>query len=435
MISRVHVSLLAALPAMIPALASAQFIPVPINDVSHLAFRYLIEEIPTLGTPGSEANSNATGLNEQGDVAAIVEDDSWKGHAAIYRDGELTLLDPIYPGGGATPRGINDLGEVCGWADAQVPPAVVAHPMVWTEEDGMVDLAADVGLLGGWAWGINNSGQVSLALGYAYVWDPVTGLQEIRYPDSPAGFSGAEAWEINNAGVVCGEARRQENELHAFRYDSATGAITDLHAGMPDAESFRMSRAYGINDNNDIAGTAVAYTWELYPMVWRGDGTTIQMGCGDVRPDLLYCTAEHINMRGDVIGHDLSFEPGIPGVGWLAFGVLEGDLRKYTVESFLAPDALSTWTRLHPFEINEARQVCGTGLNAGHTRGFLLTPYPVVPGDFTTDFIVGFDDLLIALSNWGRERVRPLEGDADLDGDVDFDDLLVVLSGWGDYAP
>ena len=426
MISRVHVSLLLALPAMIPAIASAQPIPVPIDDVSHLAFRYLIEEIPTLGTPGSEANSNATGLNEQGDVAAIVEDDSWHSYAAIYRDGELILLDPIYPGGGATPRGINDLGEVCGWADAQVPPAVVAHPMVWTEEDGMVDLAADAGLIGGWAWGINNSGQVSLALGYAYVWDPVTGLQEIRYPDSPVGFASAQAWEINNAGVVCGEARRQDNELHAFRYDSATDTITDLH----DAAAFRMSRAYGINDNNDVAGLAVAYSWEIYPMVWAGDGTTIQMGTGDVRPDLLYSTAEHINMRGDVTGHDTSVEPATPGVGWLAFGVLKGDLRKYTVESFLAPDALSTWSQLHPFEINEARQVCGTGLNAGHTRGFLLTPYPVVPGDFTTDVIVGVEDVLIVLANWGRDPVRPLEGDTDLDGDVDVSDFLLLLANW-----
>jgi hypothetical protein len=53
----------------------------------------------------------------------------------------------------------------------------------------------------------------------------------------------------------------------------------------------------------------------------------------------------------------------------------------------------------------------------------------VTPGDVNFDGIVGFDDLLAVLSNWG-----PCQGlcseDSDGSGDVGFGDLLDVLSNW-----
>ena len=44
------------------------------------------------------------------------------------------------------------------------------------------------------------------------------------------------------------------------------------------------------------------------------------------------------------------------------------------------------------------------------------------------DQLVGVDDLLILLANWGNAGT----GDADGSGAVDVDDLLLVLNGWGD---
>jgi 6-phosphogluconolactonase (cycloisomerase 2 family) len=52
---------------------------------------------------------------------------------------------------------------------------------------------------------------------------------------------------------------------------------------------------------------------------------------------------------------------------------------------------------------------------------------PEVPGDVDGDGVVGFADLLMVLSDWGRAG-----GPADVDGDgiVGFRDLLIVLSSW-----
>lgn len=51
------------------------------------------------------------------------------------------------------------------------------------------------------------------------------------------------------------------------------------------------------------------------------------------------------------------------------------------------------------------------------------------PSDLTGDEVVGFDDLLEVLSNWG-----PCPGcaqDVDQDDVVGFSDLLMILSNWG----
>ena len=61
---------------------------------------------------------------------------------------------------------------------------------------------------------------------------------------------------------------------------------------------------------------------------------------------------------------------------------------------------------------------------------------PPIPGDFTFDDRVAFDDFLI-LSRWfDREPdtdVLPAyhRGDADLDADVDFDDFRILADNYG----
>jgi len=56
------------------------------------------------------------------------------------------------------------------------------------------------------------------------------------------------------------------------------------------------------------------------------------------------------------------------------------------------------------------------------------------PGDVSPNAEVGFDDLLVLLSNWGSP-CEPCAGDLDEDESIDFDDLLLLLSSWGPCLP
>ena len=341
------------------------------SDVVAQTPTYEIIELGTFGTDPS-TNSNATGMNELGHVAGLAEDDNGQNHAFLYRDGALINLGGLPGGGGfANGKGVNDLGQVVGQANAPAPggPGWTGRPFVWTEGQGMVDPEPNDPSYGTWCWGINNSGQLALSLSEAYFWDPVSGATQIELPGAPTGF-GSSAWEINNSGEVCGSVRNGSVFLHAFRYDSATDTIEDLH----DPVTYAHSEGYGINDNGDIAGWAVRHDNFKHPMVWAADGRTIVLPTGDLTQFHVLSQAEHINNAGTVVGLDIS---GLaePPIGWVAYDVLNAPSPvKFDLRSVLSLEDQTHWTRMHPFEVNESGQICGTGTIDGKTRAFLMTP-------------------------------------------------------------
>ena len=333
---------------------------------------YQIEEIGTFAAPtNTSAGSGATGLNELGEVVGIAHDDSMSPHSFLYRNGQLIDLGAGNGGWGSYGKGVNDLSDAVGWWAQPAPSGGgTSRPFVASPTTTMYDPAPGVGFAGE-CWGINNHGQLAMTIGKAYCYDPVTGVKEIKFPDVPAGNWDARAWEVNNSGIVVGEARRADLFLHAYTYDIATETITDLH----DAALYRTSFAYGINENSDVCGFAAAWTNEEHPMVWAANGQTIEMPIQDLSLDLVWGQAEHINSQGDVVGLDVSFLPVQP-VGWISYGVTSGQpVVKHRLRDMLSPADRQAWTRMHPFEINDAGQICGTGVVDGRSRAFLMTPY------------------------------------------------------------
>jgi hypothetical protein len=57
---------------------------------------------------------------------------------------------------------------------------------------------------------------------------------------------------------------------------------------------------------------------------------------------------------------------------------------------------------------------------------------PPCPIDITGDRVIGFDDLVLLLGNWGGDVCNP--GDVNGDGAVNFDDLVSLLGNWGPCA-
>ena len=341
--------------------------------------RYVIRALPALEAhPNCPTNSNATAINERGDVVGVAETSwydwtcHWVLHAVIWRaDGEIVDLGGIAPyTDGGNGKGINDNGDAAvGWAAVELPGGGgTGGAFYWNETDGMSLIHDGDPFPNGQAWGVNNSHQVAVTYkGRAHYWDATEGLRLIEFDDSPEGY-GSDAWEINNNGIVVGEARRTDTFLHAFRYNSATDTIEDLHD-----LTFRHSGAYGVNESADVAGWMEAYTNEIYATVWPAGEDRIELPCFVFGPAYAYCKAEHINDLGDVVGTDVSANPE-PAIGWVAFDVLGGNTERVKLTDLLSPEDAAAWLLTSSFEINNRRQITGIGLFNGQSRGFLMTP-------------------------------------------------------------
>jgi probable HAF family extracellular repeat protein len=395
-------------------------------------------EIVDLGVLGDGTNpnvaANATGLNELGHVAGLAEDDDLAPHAVLWRDGEIIDLGTLDVGGFGYAKGVNDLDSVVGWCTAPIPDgggAYTGRPFVWTEGTGMVDPAFGEGF-NGECWGINNHGQLAITLGTAHCWDPTLGLVPIEYPDVTAGSS--RAWEVNNNGIVCGEARRADGNLHAYRYEIATATITEL-AFDPALEEDTI--AYGINDLDDVVGISYRLDDSQRAALWAGDGTVIYFPAEAFGPIFPYDRAEHVNNHGDVVGVVYPNLPGISRIGWIAYGVTGGNGTpvQHDLRTLLSPADQARWTLLHPFEINDRGQLCGIGVVDGSTRAFLMTPC-YADADVNRDGSVDALDFLALIGQWGSPCTGTCEADITgpagaPDGDVDALDYLLLIAQWG----
>jgi probable HAF family extracellular repeat protein len=158
--------------------------------------------------------------------------------------------------------GINDLGQVVG-VSRYITPSVVERAFRYTDGVGMIDLGVLPGQpsTGGRvvAERINNSGQVvgsaSTAGGRH---------QAFRYTDGVGmaslgvllGYDYSTAYDINDSGHVVGESYNAGGSLppHAFLYTDATGLI-DLNTLIDPNSGWLLERAYAINDTGWIVGT------------------------------------------------------------------------------------------------------------------------------------------------------------------------------------
>ncbi len=415
---------------------------------------YTIQELPALESNRPDRGTNAIGMNEAGHVVGVAEDDLGLLHTVVWIDAQIAIVVEDEPGlAFVNGKGINNNDVIVGQGMEQLPSgAWQGCPMAY--EDGVgIYRPYEPPPVSGWAWAINDSGQIGYTVrGEMVIYDPIDGIRSFELPGYPVGF-GQEVWEINNAGQACGAARGADYFWHSYRYDYATDTLVDLH----DEVMFRHTVGYGINEAGDIAGWGVRHDNWQPPVVWAADGRQILLAIGDLGYSHAYGNAEHINGHGTVVGMDIS-GAGEQPIGWIAYDALSvgpadvttqgaadgdpffgvpdrlitasdinfyvnawgaGDLAIADVTTqgagpgdtgYGIPDGLTTaadinyyvnawvagpttptklvlrdqlspadniaWTRMHPFEINDAGQICGTGVWNGTMRGFLMTPAP-----------------------------------------------------------
>lgn len=317
------------------------------------------------------------------------------GTVAAARDGRwiATRLPGLCRGCGTQARALNQRGQIVGLSDLSVNTEPDYHAVLWERLHprdlgtlgGSVSLATDIndaGQVVGWSYGLHE-------LEHAFIWQDGHMRDLGTLPDGyrTGDQRESEAWAVNEAGQVVGEARTtrgQRSSQRAFLWEN--GRMIALPA-LPGATS---SGATGINDHGQIVGwNAVGggshIGASLHAVIWENggvrdlgvltdyggakinDGGQIAVSSGyliangrtSTRCMLVrrHCSVDAINESGQIVG-DVAADNG-----WGSIGVLWQGRHAY---------------RFHTgtlFDINDHGQMVSTD-NIGHGMpddGFVWT--------------------------------------------------------------
>lgn len=243
----------------------------------------------------------ANDINEAGQVVGTSQSQPWWGNKAVRWnvDGTMTVIMPITgdENGNSYGNGINNLGHIAGQADVNNG---MWHAFVWSKETGTIDLGTlggsysaandvnDHGVAVGWSWtnigtetafvtvdgvmqalpsfqggeivggmanAINNNGVIvgfsngeQYGIQRAAMWDEKGDIHDLGT------LGGHSSWanDINNAGVIVGEALLKDGTRHAFIFEN--GTMRDLNDLLPAGSGWVLERALAISENGRIVG-------------------------------------------------------------------------------------------------------------------------------------------------------------------------------------
>jgi probable HAF family extracellular repeat protein len=204
---------------------------------------------------------------------------------AIWKNGTLIALPNLTGGNNANAFALNDQGQVAGFAENGTPDGTCATPfqvrrfeaVIWGRDDNIRGLPPLKGDTVGFAFGINDIGQVIGASGlcanttippnpsgaHAVLWENGT-------PTDLGNLGGTStvASSINNRGQVVGGAQSAaDGTTHAFLWSRNTGML-DLGA-FPGAIATVAPCCNTINDRGTVVGFAIDGTdFSSRALIW-----------------------------------------------------------------------------------------------------------------------------------------------------------------------
>jgi len=262
-----------------------------------------IINLGTLGTPDEGLNSSAGGPNASGEAALIAEtamldpageDFCYFGThrqclAAIWKHGKLHALTQTLGGNNSQALGLNDSGQVVGFAEntdydascASATPFQVYHfeAVIWEPNGAIRPLAPLPGDTVGFGFGINNKGQAVGASGLC---------SNTEYPENP-NAPHAVLWEkdgtpvdlgnlggklsaassINNRGDVDGASSNENGVLHAFLWTKERGRMRDLGTLHPDDILSVATCCNTVNNSRQVVGFVLDANFNSHAFLWQ----------------------------------------------------------------------------------------------------------------------------------------------------------------------
>lgn len=201
-------------------------------------------------------------------IGSIYDREQDKDTPVVYRDGRITQLPPLVPGGYAFPYAINNRGQILG--EATIPDDVERaynapglRAVIWSGRR-IINLGVLPGCIDSFGRDINDSGE---AVGECISWEGYVGFiyrhGVMRPVPSPPGAWHTYATRINNAGhILIYAIPWRPNDEATLPPDSvllyADGVLHDLIAIVARASRWRVQTLYAtdMNDRGEIVGVA-----------------------------------------------------------------------------------------------------------------------------------------------------------------------------------
>ena len=249
---------------------SGSFIAISMTYVDHHGFLFRNNAMRLL-TGGEEADQlDPSAINDRGQI--VGEDlNAYRGF--LYMNGRLIMLGTLSKvpvGNSSVAWSINKLGQVAGatTVPGQAGRPLPTHAFLWQRGGKMRDLGTLPGWVNSYAYGINDRGEI---VGWA---DNTPDYDADNMPAGPQpppatlaflwrggkmtslgtlpGSRSSEAFGLNNAGAVVGSSGGR-----AFLWQG--GHMQDLNASLPAGTGWVLTTARAINNKGQIAGNGTLH--------------------------------------------------------------------------------------------------------------------------------------------------------------------------------
>jgi probable HAF family extracellular repeat protein len=334
---------------------------------------YSVVDLGTLGGDSSEA----TDLNESGQVVGISTTSAGQKKAFLWHDGKMKNLGTL---GGPTSHAarINDSGTVVGWSET---PDGAVHACLF-DGSNVLDLHIPR-FKNSYASGINNSGLVvgHVATGETIFEPPIerpmayqlSPLARSLEPGDPRPMWGSGALAVNNGAnprivgwtgpFIC-NLTCQNNAAMA----ATGGKFTNYVSGGRQANA--------IDDSGNIVGVGDSLYFADRATLWLAGGDPVDLGAMGFETS----AAHSINGRGQIVGVAHVYRRQTTINDGQEFFPLALSPRAFLWQDGGMVDlndlipTNSSWQLSEAAAISDAGQITGTGLHNGRTRAFLLSP-------------------------------------------------------------